>query len=244
MWFTDEPCDYENEKWYWLLSFVVLVTGISILMRQLLGVEEMEMYGIVIGTIASIGLLFVVVTIVVKLCTGGCFGINEWWIFLSIVNYFIVMIVNELTVEVSMPVAMLPFFFSYPAITIKASDRDAAIASIISFGFMIGAALVCYYIISTSSWWYYGVIFSGASFTERLYRFIVGGIYLGSSAATIIGLLPLKINNYALPGYWTWKYRDTAILSLIVISIDLYLLVFGGVLRTLMNVGYRGFAVV
>jgi len=244
MWFTDNPCDEKNEKWYYLISFIVLIANISIVMRQLLGVEEIAMHEIFIGTVLSIGVLFIIVTYIVKMYTGGCFGINEWWVLLSVANYPIILIINEMTYEIAHPIAMFPFFFMYPAVTIRARGRDAAVGATIATAVLFVITVVLYFYVTSSDWWHYGVIFTGATSLKKVYMYTTAGMMLGGAFAIFIALIPIKIGDYALPGYYMWKYRDTAIICAIIGAVILYLISYGGLLRTLVNVAYRGYAIV
>jgi len=244
MWFTNRECQPENEMWYWFIALVVVVGNVSIIMRQLLGVEEATMIIIIIGTFLSVGFLFILITYIIKVYSGGCFLINEWWLLLTVAMYPISLAINELTYEIASPLSMFPFFFMYPAIAIKAKDEEAAIAAIIGVAIMTAIVLVTYFITQTSGWWYYGIVFQNAPFWERVYRFTIGGIYLSGTTAAFIALLPIGLGDFYLPGYYVWRYRKTAIVAIVIYAIIIYMFVYGGVLRTITNVAYRGYAVV
>jgi len=244
MWFTNRECDYKNEMWYYLIAFAVLIANVSILLRQLLGIVEIDMISIVTGTVLSVGILFAIVTFTIKLYTGGCFGINEWWLMFAIMNYPLMLIINEMTYEVAAPIAMFPFFFMYPAITIKSSGKEAAEASIIAFSITIAISVISYVIVTSSEWWInYGIVFTSAPVLEKIYRYTLGGFMLSGILAVFIALLPIGIGDYVLPGYYIWRYRRTAIIAAIMYAVILYILIYGGILRAIVNVGYREFAI-
>jgi len=243
VWFTERECEPGKEKWYYLLAMVVMIGNISLIMRQLLGVSEISMLGIIIGTIVVVVVLYSFVTFIMRFVTGGCFLINEWWLLLSMANYPFILIINELTYETTSPLAAFPFFFIYPAIAIKAKDREAAIASVAAFASFVAIAFITYFILMSSGWWYYGIRFSG-DLGYRIYQYVIGGIYLMATLGVFVAMIPLKIGDFALPGYYAWRYRDTAITSLIIFLFILWLLTYGGVLRTVTNVAYGEYAVV
>jgi len=243
MWFTDRECD-KNQMWYWLISLVVIVGNVSVMMRQLLGIQEATMLVIVIGTFLSVGLLYIISTYIIKIYTGSCFGVNEWWLLLTVVMYPISLIINELTYEVVSPLSMFPFFFLYPAVSIKARDEEAATSAIIALIVLTAIVLFSYFITQTSNWWYYGVLFQNSPFWERVYRFTIGGIYLSGTAGLFIALLPVGFGDFYLPGYYIFRNKKTAIIGIVIYAVVLYLFVYGGVLRTITNVAYRGYAVV
>jgi len=230
--------------WYYLLAFVVTMSNLSLILRQAFGVDEVTMLIIVVGTFLSAGVLFIIVTVIAKALTGGCYGINEWWLFLAIMGQLSTMIINEMTFETVSPVMAVPFFFLYPSITIRARGREASIAGAVTSVVTIIIVLICYYIVTMSPWWRgeYGVVFSG-SFWDRLYIFVTAGFVTAGATYLFIALLPIGLGGFYLPGYYVWRYKDTAIVALIIYVIVLMILFQGGLIRAIVNAGYRSFGI-
>jgi len=232
VWFTDR-C--ENGRAFWI-AFATTISFTAIVMRQLLGVEEIDTAGVVVGTLLSVGLLYLVFVSFLKEYTAGCYALNGWWLMLSILACSASVIINVVVGRLT-SAALMPFLFVYPAIAIKADGKKAAYAGIFVNVAFITLALFCLSIAHVGGWWYYGVVFSG-DWLHRLYQFIVGGVVLSTALASTISLMPIRVAGFALPGYWTWRYADTLAATIIILVIDFALLTYGGLLQTVVNVAY------
>lgn len=238
MWFTDRECR-KNELYYFLLATVMFVSNSTMLLRQLFAVQELDTLGLLASTFFGIGIPFIVGSFIVKAYTDGCFGINEWWLLITVAYYPIVLIINEMTHEITYPMAMFPFMILYPALTVRAEGRRVAeISAIIGFTLAV-LGLISYYIAVSGDWWHNRVLFYG-DWWHRVFQGTIGELITGTTVCIIIAILPIKLGDYALPGYWVFKYRDTAIIALIALAIAVYLLTYGGVAIEIANVTYRG----
>jgi len=248
MWFTTRECTHRDSVSF-LTVYVSYVALSFVQVRQVLSEIEIGNIELLITIMASAGFLFVIYVLIVKLHTQGCLGINELWFIAGVIVGIATVIINQITYQVASPVSMIAWFFFYPALTIRAEGKDAARGAALASLVLLMFGVISFAIVSSSWWWgidwwyvinYLGEVqFGSYDWFYGMYQFNIVGIMVTSifgSLATLI--LPVGFGDYVLPGYWVWRYRDTAIIAIVVIAIDLLLIHHGGLLRTVVNMGF------
>ena len=246
MWFTNKVCE-RSDFINFLIVFLVYITVAFIQLRQVISYAEIDNLELLLAIITSGGFIFIIYITIIKINTGGCIGINEWWLLATIIITPIVLIINQLTYQLASYVSMIPWFFLYPAITIRAEGKKAAEGAVLGGLVLVMFEIISYTIIYNSWWWgidwfyaldYYLKIGSPEWWFD-LYQYNIIGIMLLSIFGSLITLiLPIGIAGYYLPGYWVWRYKETIVLGIIIILIDITLIYYGGLLRTITNMGF------
>lgn len=244
MWFTDNECTGNDFK-YFILTFVVYTTIAYMQMRQVLGESEIDNLALLLAILGSGGVIFVIYYGIIKIYTNGCFGINEWWLVISVIVAMSFFVINLLAYVTASVLSAIPWFFLYPALTVRADGRKAAEATAIASVVMLMIGLISYLIITNSWWWFidYFLAYGPIMWWFTLYQYNIIGIMLMSVFGLIITLLPIGIGGYYLPGYWSWRYRETMMITIIVLAIDIILITYGGLLTTVINMGFGRYVV-
>ncbi|RLI74085.1 hypothetical protein DRO97_06430, partial [Archaeoglobales archaeon] len=152
MWFTERECKY-NDTINFLIVFTVYITLAFIQLRQVLSYREIDNLELILAIITSAGFIFIIYIAVLKLNTGGCLGINEWWFFAGIIITLVALIINQITYEIVSPVSMVAWFFFYPALTIRAEGKEAAKGAVMGSMVLLLFGILAYVVVTNSWWW-------------------------------------------------------------------------------------------